>query len=45
MNTMSYVQRVFENGDLGSKLYGVCEMFYAYGKAAYDYNNSLKETT
>ena len=45
LNTMSYVQRVFENGDLGSKLYGVCEMFYAYGKAAYDYNNSLKETT
>ena len=45
LNTMAYVQRVFENGDLGSKLYGVCEMFYAYGKAAYDYNNSLKETT
>lgn len=45
LNTLSYVQRVFENGDLGSKLYGVCEMFYAYGKAAYDYNNSLKETT
>lgn len=45
LNTLSYVQRIFENGDLGSKLYGVCEMFYAYGKAAYDYNNSLKETT
>jgi len=45
LNTLSYVLRVFENGDLGSKLYGVCEMFYAYGKAAYDYNNSLKETT
>lgn len=45
LNPMSYVQRIFEKGDLGSKLYGVCEMLYAYGKAANDYNKFLKETT
>jgi len=44
-STMSYVQRVLDKGDIGSDLYGVCEMLYAYGKAAYDYNKSLKETT
>lgn len=43
LSPMSYVQRVFEKGDLGSKLYGVCEMLYAYGRAAYDYNESIKE--
>ena len=43
LSPMSYVQRVFEKGDLGSKLYGVCEMLYAYGRAAYYYNESIKE--